>query len=343
MKVEDIARALGATAYGDTQRDITGIAGLDIAGPTDLTFADGARALEQAIRSQAGCILVPVGASLPDRTTIPVAQPKLALIRAVEAILPAPRMEPGIHPSAVIAASARLAEDVTVGPHVVIGEEVTIGARTALEAGVVIGRKVEIGADAVLHANVHIYPGARIGNRVVIHAGSVIGADGFGYVFAEGRHVKFPQLGGVLIEDDVEIGSNSTIDRGALGLTVIGQGTKIDNLVQVAHNVRIGRHCAISAQTGIAGSSVIGDYVVLAGQVGISDKVRIEDRVIIGAQSGIPTGKLVRAGSMLLGTPARSLASFKKIYAQWVNLPNLGKKVQELSRLMAAQSKGDKD
>ncbi|MGH7875914.1 MAG: UDP-3-O-(3-hydroxymyristoyl)glucosamine N-acyltransferase, partial [Candidatus Binatia bacterium] len=186
---------------------------------------------------------------------------------------------------------------------------------------------------------VHIYPGMHIGNRVVIHAGTVIGSDGFGYVFAEGRHVKFPQLGRVFIEDDVEIGSNSTIDRGALGDTIIGQGTKIDNLVQIAHNVRIGRHCIIAAQAGIAGSSVIGDYVVLAGQVGIGDKVRLENRVVIGAQSGIPTGKVVRAGSVMLGSPARPLASFKKIYAHWVNLPNLAKKVERLSRQSAASSK----
>ena len=165
-----------------------------------------------------------------------------------------------------------MADDAVVCAHVVIDETVTVGARTVLGAGVVIGQGAAIGSDTVLHANVHIYPGVRIGNRVVIHAGTVIGADGFGYVFADGRHQKFPQLGRVIIEDDVEIGSNSTIDRGSLGDTIIGQGTKIDNLVQIAHNVRIGRHCVIAAQAGIAGSSTIGDYVVLAGQVGISEK-----------------------------------------------------------------------
>jgi UDP-3-O-[3-hydroxymyristoyl] glucosamine N-acyltransferase len=189
---------------------------------------------------------------------------------------------------------------------------------------------------------VRVYPQVQIGNRVIIHSGAVIGADGFGYVFAEGRHQKFPQLGGVIIEDDVEIGANSAIDRGSLGTTVIGRGTKIDNLVQIAHNVRIGRHCVIAAQTGISGSVEIGSYVVIGGQVGIGDKVRIEDQSVIGAQAGIPSGKIIRRGSRVWGTPARPMAEFKKIYAQLVNLPNLARRVKELSKIIAS-SKTDPD
>src|ERR1019366_7834533 len=175
-----------------------------------------------------------------------------------------------------------LAADCSVGPNVVVEGGVTEGAKTRLSAVVFLGQGVRVGAHCVLHPRVTVYPGAQIGDRVILHAGAAIGSDGFGYVLAEGRHVKFPQLGKIVIEDDVEIGSNTTLDRGSLGSTVIGQGTKIDNLVQIAHNVKIGRHCIIVSQTGISGSVDIGDYVVMAGQVGIGDHVRIEDRVTIG-------------------------------------------------------------
>jgi UDP-3-O-[3-hydroxymyristoyl] glucosamine N-acyltransferase len=341
MKVEEIARLLKGDLQGDEAREISGVAGLESAGAYELTFAEGVRALQRAARSNAGCILVPSGASLPGQTTIAVKDPKLALIRATEALLPMQKAEPGVHPTAVIAPSATLSSGVSVGAHVVIEDGVSVGARTFIGAGAFLGRGVEVGVGCIFHPRVTVYPGARIGSRVVIHSGTVIGSDGFGYVFAEGRHYKFPQLGQVIIEDDVEIGSNTTIDRGSLGNTVIGQGTKIDNLVQIAHNVRVGRHCVIAAQTGVSGSVEIGDYVVIGGQVGVGDKVRIEDQVIIGAQAGIPTGKIVRRGSAMWGTPARPMSEYKKTYAQITNLPNLAKKVKELSRNAAAESKSD--
>jgi UDP-3-O-[3-hydroxymyristoyl] glucosamine N-acyltransferase len=184
----------------------------------------------------------------------------------------------------------------------------------------------------MLYPGVRVYPGAQIGSRVTLHAGVVIGGDGFGYVFAEGRHHKFPQLGKVIIEDDVEIGCNTTVDRGSLGTTFIGSGTKIDNLVQIAHNVRIGRHSIIAAQTGISGSTAIGDCVVIGGQVGIGDHVRIEDGAVIGSQAGILPGKVIRKGNVLWGTPARPLSEFKKLYAYFSHLPDLAQKVKELSR-----------
>ena len=339
MKVEEIARLLDGKLQGDGTREIRGIAGLESAGAGDMTFAEGGRALARAVRSAAGCILVPAETSLVGQTTIAVSHPKLALIRAAAALLPAAPVEPGVHPTAVVSASARLSPGVAVGAHVVIAEEVTLGADTSVGAGVVLGRGAAIGSNCILHSRVTVYPGARLGDRVVIHSGAVIGSDGFGYVFAEDRHHKFPQLGQVIIEDDVEIGSNTTIDRGSLGSTVIGQGSKIDNLVQIAHNVRIGRHCVIAAQTGISGSVEIGDYVVMGGQVGVGDRVRIEDQAVIGAQAGIPTGKIVRRGSAMWGTPARPMSEFKKTYAQLTNLPNLARKVNELSRRVAAQSK----
>ncbi len=338
MTVAEIVRLLGGKLEGDASRQIRGVAGLDAAGPEDATFAEGARPLARAARSGAGLILVVEGTSVPSRTTLAVAHPKLAFIRVAEALRPPAAVVPGIHPTAVVAPDAQLAPDVSVGAHVVIERGARLGARTRLGAGVFLGEGARVGSECVFHPRVTVYPGVTIGNRVILHAGVVVGSDGFGYVFAEGRQVKFPQLGQVIIEDDVEIGSNSTLDRGSLGTTVIGEGTKIDNLVQVAHNVKIGRHCAIAAQTGISGSVEIGDYVVMGGQVGVADHVRIEDRAVIGAQAGIPTGKVVRKGSTMWGTPARPLAEFKKLYAHYSNLPNLAEKVKELSRRLSGRA-----
>jgi UDP-3-O-[3-hydroxymyristoyl] glucosamine N-acyltransferase len=332
MKVSEISELLRGKLEGEGAREIHAVAALDAAGPAELAYAEGPRAAEKATGSRAGCLLVPEGVSLPGRTTIAVANPKLALIRAADALHPNAPFLPGVHPTAVIAPDAQLAPDTSVGAHVVIEGRVSVGPGTRLGAGVFLGEGVRVGASCVLYPRVTVYPGAQIGDRVVLHAGVVVGSDGFGYVFAEGRHVKFPQLGKIVIEDDVEIGSNTTLDRGSLGTTVIGQGTKIDNLVQIAHNVRIGRHCIIAAQTGISGSVDIGDYVVMGGQVGIADHVRIQDRVTIGAQAGILPGKIVRSGSVIWGTPARPLDEFKKTHARLALLDHLAEKVKALSR-----------
>lgn len=339
MKTSEIATLLNGELRGDANAEIAGIAGLANAGPADLAFVDGLAALEQATRSSAGCFLVSSNDALPEKTIIVVSQPKVALVKAARAILPIRRAAPGIHPSAVIAAGARLAKDVSVGAHAVIEEGATVGPRTSVGSGACIGPGVEIGADCVIHPRVTIYADVRIGDRVIMHSGSVIGSDGFGYVFAEGYHQKFPQLGRVIIEGDVEIGANTTIDRGSLGDTVIGQGSKIDNLVQIAHNVRVGRHCVIAAQVGIAGSVRIGDYVMFGGQAGIGDRARIEDQAIIGAQAGVLPAKQVRRGSALWGTPARPMAEYKETYAQIAQLPKLARKVDELSRRLNAISK----
>ncbi len=332
MQVLELARRIAGTLQGDSDREIQGVAALENAGPEDLSFAENERALARAASSKAGCILIPSGKALAGRTTIAVAQPKLALIHAVEVLWPARPPAPGIHPTAVVDPTAQVAESASVGPHAVIERSAKVGARTRLAAGVVVGEGVEIGSDCILYPHVVIYPGARLGNRVVLHAGVVIGSDGFGYVFAESRHHKFPQLGQVVIEDDVEIGSNTTVDRGSLGTTVIREGTKIDNLVQVAHNVRIGRHSLIAAQTGISGSAEIGDYVVMAGQVGVGPRARIEDQAVIAGQSGVLDGKTVRKGSTLWGTPARPIAQFKKTLACLAELPDLFARVRALER-----------
>jgi UDP-3-O-[3-hydroxymyristoyl] glucosamine N-acyltransferase len=320
---------------GDGSREIHDVASIEGAGPDDLTFAEGARGLAKADTSRAGCVLVAEGVSLPRLTTVAVPRPKFTFIRIASILRPETAATPGIHPTAVVDPQAKLAEDVCVGPQVVVAPGVAVGPETRLGAGVFLGEGVTVGSQCVLYPRVTVYPGACIGNRVILHAGVVIGSDGFGYVFEEGRHLKFPQLGSVMIEDDVEIGSNSTVDRGSLGTTVIGTGTKIDNLVQIAHNVRIGRHCVIAAQTGISGSVEIGNYVVLGGQVGVADNVRIEDRVIVGAQAGIPSGKALRKGITYWGTPARPLPEFKKMYAHLSHLPSFVEKIGRLERRLA--------
>jgi UDP-3-O-[3-hydroxymyristoyl] glucosamine N-acyltransferase len=339
MKVSEIAELLRGNLAGGAELEIHGVAALDTAGPTELAYVEGPRSLDQAAASRAGCLLVPEGLSLPGHTTIAVPHPKLALIRTAEALHPASSPPPGVHPTAVVARDAQLAPDCSVSAHVVIESGVTVGARTRLCPGVFLGAGVRVGAQCVLQPRVTVYPGAQIGDRVILHAGVVIGSDGFGYVFAEGRQVKFPQLGKIVIEDDVEIGSNTTVDRGSLGATVIGQGTKIDNLVQIAHNVKIGRHCIIVSQTGISGSTEVGDYVVMAGQVGIGEHVRIEDRVVIGGQAGVLPGKIVRSGSIIWGTPSRPMSEFKKTLARLARLDALAEKVKALAQQMDKRAK----
>lgn len=331
MRVSEIAGALGGSLDGDAGHEIRGVAGLESAGPEDLTFAEGARAMELARDSRAGCILVAPNVQVPGKTTIAAQNPKLAFIRAAALLVAAVITPPGIHSTAIVSPEARIAPDVSIGPHVVIERGAIVGPGTRLAAGVFIGEGVQVGEHCVLYPRVTIYPGVQIGNRVILHAGVVLGSDGFGYVFAEGRYHKFPQLGQVVIEDDVEVGSNTTIDRGSLGTTRIGQGTKIDNLVQIAHNVKIGRHCVIAAQTGISGSCEIGDYVVMGGQVGMGDHARVEDQAVLGGGAGILPGKIVRRGETVWGRPARPLAEFKKMYAHMAHLPGLAAKVKALS------------
>jgi UDP-3-O-[3-hydroxymyristoyl] glucosamine N-acyltransferase len=331
MKVREIARLVGGEAEGDGEREISGVEALETAGEQGLAFAEGELTLRRAADSRAGCILVPEGSSVEGRTTIAVRNLRLAFIRAAEALHPPRAAQPGIHPTAWVAADARLGPGVSVGPHAVVESGASVGEGTSLGAGVFVGEGVTLGQRCVLYPRATLYPGVKLGDRVILHAGVVLGSDGFGYLFAEGRHQKFPQLGGVVIENDVEIGCNTTVDRGSLGTTWIGEGTKIDNLVQVAHNVRIGRHSVIAAQTGISGSTEIGDYVVMGGQVGIGDHARIEDGAVIGGGAGILPGKTVRKGSVMWGTPARPLSEFKKMYAQLSRLPALAEKVKELS------------
>ncbi|MBZ5528706.1 MAG: UDP-3-O-(3-hydroxymyristoyl)glucosamine N-acyltransferase, partial [Acidobacteriia bacterium] len=238
----------------------------------------------------------------------------------------------GIHATAVISASAQISRAAAVGPYAVIEEDVFLGEGAQVGAHCVVGRGSWIGPAARLHPHVTLYPGVRLGARTQVHSGAVIGADGFGYAYDGGRHWKFPQVGLVEIGEDAEIGANSTIDRGSLGDTRIGDGAKLDNLVHVAHNVEIGEHTVIAAQTGISGSSVIGHHVMLGGQVGIGEQCTIEDGASAGGQAGIVSGKTIRSGQVVWGTPARSLEKFKEQYAWLSRLPELGERVRKIEQ-----------
>jgi UDP-3-O-[3-hydroxymyristoyl] glucosamine N-acyltransferase len=270
----------------------------------------------------------------PGLTTIRVANPKAAFARAATWLFPRPRPEAGVHPSAVIAPTARLGGGVHIGPRAVLDADVSIGDNTVIQAGCHLGRGVTLGKDSTLFPNVVLYPDTVIGDRVIVHAGAVLGADGFRYVRDGGRYVAFPQRGTLEIGDDVEIGANATIDRGSLGRTVIGQGTKIDNLVHIAHNVMVGANTVIAAQTGVSGSCQIGDDVVIAGQVGVADHCRIDSGAVVGAQCGIPSGKRVRAGKVFWGTPARPLEDIKVQQAHIARLPRMAEELANVRKAL---------
>ncbi|MFL6254170.1 MAG: UDP-3-O-(3-hydroxymyristoyl)glucosamine N-acyltransferase, partial [Pyrinomonadaceae bacterium] len=263
---------------------------------------------------------------------IEAARPKLAFALAAEVLHPPQRLAGHVHPAAAVAEGARLGEGVYVGAGASVGEGASIGEGTQVHSNCVIGRGVTVGRDCVLRPNVVLYDGVTLGDRVVLHAGVVVGADGFGYVRnAEGLYHKFPQVGTVLIEDDVEVGANSCIDRGALGTTRIGRGSKIDNLVQVGHNVEIGERVVIASQTGISGSTVIESDAVIGGQVGFGDHARVLSGAVIGSQAGVLPGKIVRPG-VWWGTPIQPLEEYKRLNALWGRLPRMREEIQELKR-----------
>lgn len=325
MKIEktvnELALWLGAEADGEVNRRISGVATLETAKETEVSFVESDRNLRQATASRAGCLMVPPNLSLPDQTVIRIRNPRYGFARIVELFFPRPSGHPGVHRSAEIGDEVQLGSDVEIGPQAVIGDRSRIGARSSIAAGCMVGENCVLGEDCILYPRVTLYPGTHIGNRVILHSGCVVGSDGFGYAFEGGRYYKFPQIGTVDIADDVEIGANTTIDRGALGLTRIGRGTKIDNLVQVGHNVQIGEHCAIASQTGISGSAIIEDFVVIAGQVGIGDHARVQKGAVLGGQCGILPHKSVRAGQTVWGTPARPLREQLEQQAMVARLP----------------------
>ncbi|HVB35163.1 MAG TPA: UDP-3-O-(3-hydroxymyristoyl)glucosamine N-acyltransferase [Patescibacteria group bacterium] len=333
----DLAAFLGAELAGDPDRLVCGLAGPDQAAPGDLIYCEGSSYQSQAAASRAGTALVPPGIRLEGKTILEVSEPKLAFARAATLVVQAHPLARGIHPTAVISPTARFGPRVAVGPHAVIEDDVEIGAGSEIGAFCFLGRGARVGERCLLYPRVTLYPGARLGHRVILHAGSVIGSDGFGYVRGHDRQWKFPQLGGVEIADDAEIGANTTIDRGSLGTTRIGKDVKIDNLVQIAHNVTVGEHAVIAAQTGISGSSHIGSNAVIGGQVGMGDHAFVEDGAVVGSQAGILPGKRVRRGKVMWGTPCRPLDKFKEQHAWLARVPELAQRLKALERKVGGE------
>jgi UDP-3-O-[3-hydroxymyristoyl] glucosamine N-acyltransferase len=330
----EIAAKLGGEVRGAGSVVLTGFAPADRARPGDLTFAENETYFQRADTSAASAILVAGDFTSRAKALIRVSNARIAFAKVLPLFFPEPAFAPGIHPTAVIAASARIDPTAHVGPHCVVGEGARIGARAVLQGGDHVGFGAQLGEDVNIFPNVSIYARTQIGQRVRIHSGTVIGSDGFGYVLDDGAHRKVPQVGSVIIGDDVEIGANVTVDRGALGPTIIGRGTKIDNLVQVAHNVNIGEHSLLVAQVGIAGSSKLGNYVVLGGQVGIAGHLKIGNQVTVAAQSGVMHN--IKDGEKVLGSPALPDRQSKRQIIAAQQLPELIRRVRDLEKKLGS-------
>jgi len=326
----ELADAIDGTLEGDGTLEISGVAAPERAATRDLIYVDSAKHVERAAASAALCVIAPEGLCLPGKTVLRSAHPRFAFSKAATLILDHAPIASGIHPTAVVRPLARVARSASIGPYAVIGEDAHIGAGTQIGAHCVIGAGCWIGDHCRIHPRVTLYHHARIGHRVEIHSGAVIGADGFGYAFGEGKHWKFPQVGIVEIGDDVEIGANTTIDRGSLDDTRILEGVKLDNLIHIGHNCEIGAHTVIAAQVGFSGSCTVGKNVVIGGQAGFGERCELEDGSVIGGQSGVLGGKTIRGGQTVWGTPARSLERFKEQYAFYGRLPELAARIKDL-------------
>ena len=334
-----MARLVGGACRGPENLKIYGLAAIDDAGPQDITFVARAKFAKQIEASQAGAFIVSPDLENLPRPLIVTANPYLAYAKIAQVFAPPPRRWPGISNQACLGANCELGKDASIGPFVSIGDNVSLGDRVNLFPGVVLGQGVTVGADTTLHANVTVYDNCSLGNRVIVHSGTVIGADGFGFAPDGAEFCKIPQLGTVVIEDEVEIGANCTIDRGALGETRICRGAKIDNLVMVAHNVVIGEHSIIVAQVGISGSTRVGRNVMLAGQVGLVGHITIGDGVQVGAQSGVTNS--VPAGQVIMGSPPLPLNDYKRMKAVQKKLPELYDRLKALEKQIAALQAAD--
>lgn len=326
----EIARHLQGEVVGDPHTPLRSFALADRAQPGDLTFAENDEFLARAEQSAASAIIVTGVLTSTIKALIRVPNARIAFAKAIVLFFPEPSLSPSIHPSTVVAPTSLIDPTAYIGPNCVIGERVRIGARAVLHAGDYVGDDCQLAAGTVLFPNVTLYPQTQLGERVRIHSGTVIGADGFGYVLDAGVHRKVPQIGNVILGDDVEIGANVTIDRGALKPTVIGRGTKIDNLVQIGHNVQIGEHCLVIAQAGIAGSCELGNYVILAGQAGISGHLKIGHHVTVSAQSGVMHD--IPAGEKWFGSPAQPDPQTKRQLLALQRLPELLRRVVKIEK-----------
>jgi UDP-3-O-[3-hydroxymyristoyl] glucosamine N-acyltransferase len=339
-QAEIAAIAQPTQTKGATREPIRGIASLETAVPGDISFLGNPKYRSAVASTCASIVLLPpdyAGDPGPDQMHMTVENPSVALARLCSRIeqLLWPRPEPGIHPSAVVAPGASVAASATVGPMCIVESGACVGERAHLQAQVFVGRGASVGEDSWLMAGAVVAAECMLGKRVRLQPGAVVGSDGFGYEFVSGRHEKVPQVGGVLIGDDVEIGSNSTIDRARFGQTVVGEGTKIDNLVQVGHNVVIGRHCLVIAQAGISGSTVIGDYAVLGGQAGLVGHITIGKGAKVGAQAGV--NKDVAPGVSVRGSPALPYILEQRVTVLRNRLPELFARVEKLEQLLGGE------
>ena len=337
-RVQEIADLVSGTVHGDAQAEIQTVRSLERAGAGALAYAEG-EYLQKVPESAASCVLVPSG-DFPGRTVIVVDKPRVAFARIAQWLLPSERPFEGVHSSAIVSESASLAADVAIGAWTFVDADAKVGEGTVIFPGCFLGRNCEIGSNCVVYPHVVVYPGVTVGDRVVLHAGTVLGADGFGFVFDGERQVKIPQVGNATIGSDVEIGANACVDRGALDETVISDGAKIDNLCQIAHNVQIGAHAIISSQTGIAGSSRVGTGAIIGGQVGVGDHCQIDDHAMVGGQGGVLSRKRVPAGEVYWGTPARPLKDVKLQQAHLSRLPKLSEEVKQIRAEIEELKKG---
>lgn len=337
MKLQEIARHTGSALEGDGEIEIQGLAGIEEAGPGQLTFLSNPRYRPLLKKTRAsGVFLEPGIGAPPGVAVLRSANPYLAFAKAIELFYRPPRRPRGVHPSAVVDASARLGKDVAVGPNAVIEGAVLIGERTEIGPNATIHTGARIGADCVICANVVVREHVQLGNRVILQSGAVIGSDGFGFAPAgDGSYHKIMQAGTVIIEDDVEIGANATVDRATVGATVIGCGTKLDNLVQVGHGSTVGRHTVIAAQTGLAGSTKVGSHVMMGGQVAVAGHLTIGDGVVCGGGTGVTHD--VPHGTAILGMPHQPLAECRKIWAVFPYLPDVVKRLRRVERVLRAR------
>lgn len=339
-----MAASVGGKVIGDGNVVIERVNRLEVANEGEIAYVEDEKLFEAAKSSRASCLIVPPAAAIDSNCRIEAAKPKLAFALVAEVLHPPKRREPSIDATAEIAQTADVALTAFVGPHVAIGENCSVGVGTQILAGVSIGDNVIVGSECVIHPNVVIYDNVTIGDRVILHAGVIIGADGFGYVRDEQSHHKFPQIGTVIIEDDVELGANTCVDRGALGRTRIGRGTKLDNLVHVGHNCDIGERVVIAGQTGISGSVIIEDDCIIGGQVGFGDHIRVQSGAVIGSKAGVLPGKIVRPG-VWWGIPIQPLDEYKRLNAHVGRLPRMREELKELiervGKLENALQKGE--
>lgn len=333
LTLGEVAALVGGRVVGDPARTVHGVAPLASADVHHIAPFASARYRLDLAASRAGSLLVgaELEAGLDDgRPRVVVPDAHAALVPLLARLHPESPARPGVHPTALVGRDTRLGADVEVGAFVVLGDGCEIGDRVRIGAHGVVGERCRIGADAVLHAHVTLYPGARLGERVILHAGVRIGVDGFGYAFAGGVHRKVPQVGGCVVEDDVEVGANSTVDRGSIGDTVIGRGSKLDNLVHVGHNVRIGPHCILTGMVGIAGSTTIGAGVMFGGQSGVAGHLTVGDGARVGAKSAVLQD--VPAGATVMGIPASAMGPMKRAFALVPRLPELFRRLRALER-----------